>query len=275
MKNSKLPLAIGVLALALFGPVNLCKAQAPGSTSDAGPTWPVQSVITTLNESSSGTTFTAAVGQLIEIVLQENGTTGYSWNKVSIGDPVWKLLDETTVYPSQLIGAGGTRHYLFRAVQAGSGAIQLTYNRSWETGVAPAETYTLNLTVVEAGSRDAVSTISQLSANTVPPGSAVSLKGVAFVPTMSVVLIDGQAVSSFFMSPTEGLFVVPSDAKEGAHQVTVNTDGIAGSAATLTVSDQAAATTIFGSATLAGDMDGDGQITLKDAVLLLRKVVGL
>lgn len=99
-----------------------------------------------------------AVGQLLEVPLYGNASTGYSWDRIpapadanhevladagSAGLPSATAADTST----GAVGAGGTRLYRYRAMRPGTTTLKMVYRRSWETDVPPAATVTLTVRV--------------------------------------------------------------------------------------------------------------------------------
>lgn len=123
-------LAVSLLALA-------------GCANDRGAGFPAE-----FGPDANGATVELAVGQDLRISLPGNVTTGFDW-AVSGALPS-QLTSVTSTYVSSstgVVGAGGTRTLVFRGVVAGTGTLRLRYARAWETGVAPAKTYTLTVNV--------------------------------------------------------------------------------------------------------------------------------
>ncbi len=85
-----------------------------------------------LDERSNGTTAEIAVGQTIELVPAENPTTGYRWQAGSVVGTALELVTDAIAPPAGGVGAGGSRRWVFRAVQPGQEAIELVSRRSWE-----------------------------------------------------------------------------------------------------------------------------------------------
>jgi inhibitor of cysteine peptidase len=79
---------------------------------------------------ATGTTVTLHVGDALEIQLDGNPTTGYGWEIIS---------DES--------GVGGTYVFGFMAEEAGETDVNLVYERSWETDVAPIASFTFHVVV--------------------------------------------------------------------------------------------------------------------------------
>jgi predicted secreted protein len=100
----------------------------------------------TIDESANGQTEELRVGQELEVCLHESPTTGYRWRLVSGGTPACQLIRDFLETPGETHGGGGTHHWLFQGVQAGSGTIQLVLRRSWQPEAA--QTFTLPVRVV-------------------------------------------------------------------------------------------------------------------------------
>jgi inhibitor of cysteine peptidase len=106
-----------------------------------------------LTDADNGKTYTVKAGDLVQIVVAGNPTTGYSWmadlseSDAAImqqqGEPLYA---QESTDPS-LVGGGGTYTFTFKAVETGEATITLDYARSWETGVAPEQTYSVTLNV--------------------------------------------------------------------------------------------------------------------------------
>lgn len=96
------------------------------------------------DEQNSGATAKAALGQSLEIRLQENPTSGYRWHVVQAGEPVCKLLSDSFTAGLEAPGQSGVHRWTFQTVAAGTASIRMIYRRAWETGEG-ARTFTLNL----------------------------------------------------------------------------------------------------------------------------------
>lgn len=105
-----------------------------------------------LDSGDDGTTVTVKVGDVIQVVLRGNPTTGYSW-KVVLGEDTAEILQQVGepgyVPDSSLIGAGGTYTFAFRALSAGEVLLKLEYARPWET-VPPLETFSVTIRIENA-----------------------------------------------------------------------------------------------------------------------------
>lgn len=83
-------------------------------------------------------------GQQLILTLPSNPTTGFRWilrdaapgALQSLGPEVYSNPED-----AGLVGSAGQSTWRFQARQAGAGRLLLTYQRPWETGVAPAHTF--------------------------------------------------------------------------------------------------------------------------------------
>jgi inhibitor of cysteine peptidase len=83
-------------------------------------------------------------GQSLLLTLPSNPTTGFRWVLRDDADAVLERLGpEVYSNPedSGLVGSAGLSTWRFKVKQAGAGHLQLTYQRPWETEVAPAKTF--------------------------------------------------------------------------------------------------------------------------------------
>ena len=100
-----------------------------------------------LTSSDFGRSVELRVGQTVDIEVDENGSTGYTWRYswrpraglTLVGD-IFEGSD------SRLAGAGGVRHFVLRAVQPGRVVVTLQYGRWWKGGDRePAERITFTV----------------------------------------------------------------------------------------------------------------------------------
>ena len=103
--------------------------------------------VTTLGEADNGSTITVTQGAGIMIQLPGNPTTGYDW-QANVGSSGIVTPTGSTYKPSSsALGSGGTYTFTFAASSQGTTVVTLTYQRAWETGVAPLRTYTVTIVV--------------------------------------------------------------------------------------------------------------------------------
>jgi inhibitor of cysteine peptidase len=122
-----LPLIL-LLALALVSGVVPALAQGTYTSSDNGKAIEVK----------SGDTFT--------VKLDENPTTGYSWN-MTAGNGLQVVNDRYVPEATGLIGSGGYHEWTIKAVKAGTYALSGVYRRPWEPVTGSEQKYSLTVKV--------------------------------------------------------------------------------------------------------------------------------
>ncbi len=84
------------------------------------------------------------VGEEFTLVLEENPTTGYTWEAVL--DPAYleQVSSDYSKSSTGLIGGGGSRTFKFKAIKQGISAFALVLKRSWEDVPLEIKIYTAN-----------------------------------------------------------------------------------------------------------------------------------
>jgi inhibitor of cysteine peptidase len=101
-----------------------------------------------VSEEDAGSTVELRVGDTMEVVLDGNPTTGFSWETAAVDASVLKQLGEPQFEPaSNLIGSGGEFTFRFEAVASGQTLLQLLYHRPWEKDVPPEKTFEVTVIV--------------------------------------------------------------------------------------------------------------------------------
>lgn len=106
-----------------------------------GPTGEVR-----LDMADNGGQVEMEVDQTLVISLESNPTTGFRWELIEVEDPILQSMGEAEYQPSEskeVVGAGGTEIFRFKAVSTGQMTLTLVYRRPWEEGVDPIETFRL------------------------------------------------------------------------------------------------------------------------------------
>jgi len=105
----------------------------------------------TLTEKNNGDSLNLKINDVVEIRLESNPTTGYSWilsdkidnTIVSITGPEFIQSKKD----KELVGAGGYEIFTFKAISKGKTSIILNYERPWEEEVDPLETFKITISV--------------------------------------------------------------------------------------------------------------------------------
>ena len=102
-----------------------------------------------ITASDNGTKVTAFAGQELVITLDGNPSTGYTWETKDLDKTVFSQVGETQFNSSNpnLAGSGGTQTLNIRILKTGTATLTLVYHRPFETGVAPAKTFSVVLMV--------------------------------------------------------------------------------------------------------------------------------
>jgi inhibitor of cysteine peptidase len=107
---------------------------------------PAQSVATTAGAGDNGKTITVNEGTTITVSLDENPTTGYSWNE-TVTSGLTIADSEYVSSGSGLIGAGGVHEWTITATGKGQQQFSAIYKRPWEPTAGNETTYILDILV--------------------------------------------------------------------------------------------------------------------------------
>ena len=102
------------------------------------------------DEADNGQTVTMGVGDVLQVMLEENQSTGYSWSVVTNDQEVLQLSDEPAYeVESDAEGAGGEVTWVFDAIGPGTSVLRMVYAVAQETAMEPNATFELTVQVVE------------------------------------------------------------------------------------------------------------------------------
>ncbi len=101
-----------------------------------------------LTGKDAGSTVHVKQGGMVQIALEGNPTTGYTWEVApgsgagltQQGEPEFKA-------DSSALGSGGIMTLRFQATQAGTSTLKLIYHRTFEPNVAPLDTFEVTIVV--------------------------------------------------------------------------------------------------------------------------------
>ncbi len=123
------PPAALALVLALMLPLGLAGCAGESRTVVAG--------------RGEGALLSVKAGQVLEVALDSNPTTGYSWSLTRPPDPeLLEFISQHYLANSAVagrVGAGGREVFSFRGLKPGVTTMELTYARPWEKGDPKAE----------------------------------------------------------------------------------------------------------------------------------------
>lgn len=100
-----------------------------------------------IDEEADGTTITLAVGDVLEVALPANPTTGFTWEVTAVDGAILSAAgDWVFVADSTAIGSGGTMSFSFDVLAPGTTTLEMVYYRTFESE-PPADTFTVTVTV--------------------------------------------------------------------------------------------------------------------------------
>jgi inhibitor of cysteine peptidase len=102
-----------------------------------------------LTAGNNGASVEVTSGQVMNIKLESNVTTGYKWTLVDEPQPaIVRLLSSRYDAPvAGGVGAGGNEVWQFQAVGRGTTSLKLAYARSFEPNNPPAKEFALTINV--------------------------------------------------------------------------------------------------------------------------------
>lgn len=101
-----------------------------------------------LSEKDIGRTVEIGVGDILEVVLKGNPSTGYIWDMVSPDKGILKQVGETEFEPDRKgRGSDGKIIMRFEAAKEGKTSLKLIYHRPFEKNGPPIKTFEVKLTV--------------------------------------------------------------------------------------------------------------------------------
>ena len=118
-----------------------------GNPTPSGTAVPVNHLVVT--EEQNGATVNVNTGALITVRLQENPTTGFSWNLTT--SPGLQIINDTykpTYTTGKMVGSGGTHIWDISAVTNGEQKIKGVYMRSWEPTTGNETSFSMTVVVV-------------------------------------------------------------------------------------------------------------------------------
>ena len=105
-----------------------------------------------ISENYDGKTVNVTVGEVIELRLKENPTTGFRWQIHRDGAPACRITQDFIEPPAMVSppvpGQGGTHVWRIESVQIGACDVALTYTRAWEANRPPAMSFGVHIQVL-------------------------------------------------------------------------------------------------------------------------------
>jgi inhibitor of cysteine peptidase len=104
-----------------------------------------------LGDKDNGSQVQLASGQVLEVSLDSNPTTGFRWEVSEADGAVLTQVGEVEFREApkeseEMVGVGGTETFRFSSA-TGKTTLTLVYRRSWEEGIDPLETFSVEVEV--------------------------------------------------------------------------------------------------------------------------------
>lgn len=101
-----------------------------------------------IDSSNAGQTVDMNVGQVAELRLAENATTGFRWKVTRDGGPSCQIKEDFAEPGAQARpGQGGSHIWRISGVRPGVCELAMDYVRSWEPNAASANTFNIRIRV--------------------------------------------------------------------------------------------------------------------------------
>lgn len=103
-----------------------------------------------IKENSQKEKYSLRKGDIVEVILNANPSTGYKWQIENIDNSKIKIVDETytaKIVNKDVVGSGGKKIYLFKAINKGNTVIELKYFRPFEKEIPPKKKFHINLEI--------------------------------------------------------------------------------------------------------------------------------
>jgi inhibitor of cysteine peptidase len=101
-----------------------------------------------ISEADAGRQVELRVGDILELTLPANPTTGYQWESSDLDSAILRPVSEQTFEPSSnAVGSGGQVKLRFEAVGTGQTQLKLILHRSFEKDAAPIQNFEITVLV--------------------------------------------------------------------------------------------------------------------------------
>jgi inhibitor of cysteine peptidase len=100
----------------------------------------------TLEQAAAGQTVDVPVGQVIELRLPENRSTGFRWQFAAGPGPACAVVGDTYTAAANRPGAGGEHTWTLQAAQPGVCELRLAYRRPFENA-PPTQSFAVTVQV--------------------------------------------------------------------------------------------------------------------------------
>lgn len=121
------------LCLVFFLAVAACALPASGTTS--------------LTAKDAGSTIQIKQGDIVQVALNGNPTTGFTWEALPGSEGLVQQGEAEFKPDSNALGSGGNMTLQFKAVRPGTTVLKLIYHRPFEPNVPPLQSFEVTVVV--------------------------------------------------------------------------------------------------------------------------------
>lgn len=100
-----------------------------------------------VNENQNGETISVETGDALEVMLEGNPTTGYTWEVERFDPAVIKQGQSDFISGSTRLGSAGSQIFRFEAIGSGETVLKLNYKRPFEKGMMPFKDFKVTISV--------------------------------------------------------------------------------------------------------------------------------
>ncbi|MFH0930015.1 MAG: protease inhibitor I42 family protein [Candidatus Moraniibacteriota bacterium] len=104
----------------------------------------------TITKQDNGKEISLKAGEIIQIELEENGSTGYVWQIDNLDKTYFELVAEETrktETENNLVGAPVVGVWKIKALKKGSSSVKMDYFRSWEGRESAVDHFAVDLEI--------------------------------------------------------------------------------------------------------------------------------
>ena len=103
-----------------------------------------------IKENNQEKKYSLKKGDIVKVILNANPSTGYKWQIENIDNSKIKIVEETYTankVQSDIVGSGGNKIYLFKAISKGNTSIEFEYSRPFEKELPSKKKLCINLEI--------------------------------------------------------------------------------------------------------------------------------
>jgi len=100
-----------------------------------------------VTEAEAGTLVNMPLGTTLEVLLECNASTGYSWQVTQMDEKILKRGEDTTRADSALEGAPAICVFRFHSIEKGTSVVKLGYKRWWDQNAKVEKTFEVAVNV--------------------------------------------------------------------------------------------------------------------------------